>query len=76
MADARATLAREEHRLAGQCAGQHRAVRDRLIRELRAENPARWTYPVLAEAVGCSPELVAAVVKGQTRDARSGVSHR
>lgn len=62
--------AREEHRLAGeseQLASQHRSRRDRLIRQLRAEDPQRWTYPALAAAVKCSPELVAAIVKGRVR---------
>jgi len=61
--------ARESHRLAGEAlrqAEQYRDQRDRLIRLLRAEDPKRWTYPALAAAVGCSPELVAAIVKGRT----------
>lgn len=44
----------------------HRTQRDRLIRQLREEDPDRWTYPALAAAVGCSPELVAAIIKGRT----------
>lgn len=40
-------------------------MRDRLIRQLRAEDPAAWTYPALANAVGVSPELIAAIVKGR-----------
>ena len=69
MSDARAALAREAHRLAGEAerrAAQHRARRDQLIRQLRRDDPRRWTYPALAAAVGCSPELVAAIVKGRT----------
>jgi hypothetical protein len=69
MSDARAALAREAHRLAGEAeqrAAQHRAHRDQLVRQLRREDPQRWTYPALAAAVGCSPELVAAIVKGRT----------
>jgi hypothetical protein len=69
MSDARAVQAREAHRLAGLAAdqaGQYRVQRDRLIRQLRAEDPQRWTYPAIARAVGCSPELVAAIVKGRT----------
>lgn len=69
MADARAVRAREAHRLAGSAdtvAEQNRAVRNRLVRQLRAEDPARWTYPALAKAVGCSPELIAAIVKGRS----------
>jgi hypothetical protein len=70
MSDARAVQAREAHRLAGDAerlAAQHRAQRDRLVRQLRAEDPARWSYTALARAVGCSPELIAAIVKGRTR---------
>lgn len=67
--DARAVAAREAHRLAGQAdalAEQHRQRRNHLIRQLRAEDPQRWTYPALAKAVGISPELAAAIVKGRT----------
>jgi AraC-like DNA-binding protein len=74
MSDVRAMQAREEHRLAGdagQLAEQHRTQRNRLIRQLRAENPQRWTYPALAAAVGCSPELVAAIVKDRPVPTRS-----
>ncbi len=70
MSDARAVHAREAHRLAGDAerlAAQHRAQRDRLVRQLRAEDPARWSYTALAAAVGGSPELIAAIVKGRTR---------
>lgn len=70
MSDIRAVSAREAHRLsgqAGQLAAQHRQRRDDLIRALRAENPTYWTYPRLATAVGCSPELVAAIIKQRTR---------
>lgn len=69
MSDARAVQAREAHRLAGEAerlAARHRAQRDRLVRQLRAEDPARWSYTALAAAVGCSPELIAAIVKGRT----------
>lgn len=48
--------------LTGQ-AGRHRAQRDQLVRQLRAEDPEYWTYPALARAVGCSPELVAYIIK-------------
>lgn len=66
MSDPRAAHAREEHRLAGaadRLAAQHRAQRDRLIRQLRTEDPRRWTYAAVAAAVLCSPELAAAIVK-------------
>ena len=64
--DIRAATAREENRLAAEderSAGLHREKRDRLVRLLRAEDPGRWTYPALARAVGCSPELIAHIVK-------------
>ncbi|WP_280470987.1 hypothetical protein [Nocardia cyriacigeorgica] len=69
MGDIRAQQAREHHRhsqTAEQQAEQHRAARNALIRALRADNPARWTYRALAAAVDCSPELIAAIVKGRT----------
>ena len=65
--DVRAQQAREHHRQAADALGQaeqHRQQRDALIRALRADG---WTYKALADAVGCSPELVAAIVKGRTR---------
>jgi hypothetical protein len=70
MSDARAAQAREAHRLAGEAdrlAAQHRMQRDRLVRQLRADDPGRWSYSALAAAVGCSPELIAAILKGRTR---------
>lgn len=69
VSDARAQQAREHHRaLADTLSGaeQHREQRNRLIRQLRTEDPAQWTYPALAKAVGCSPELIAAIIKGRT----------
>jgi len=68
--DARAQQAREHHRAAGAdeaSARRHRQQRDALVRQLRAEDPQHWTYPALAAAVGCSEELIAAIVKGRTR---------
>lgn len=64
--DIRAQQAREHHRASAgseQLAAQHRQQRDRLIRQLRRENPARWTYPALAAAVGCSPELIGVIIR-------------
>lgn len=63
--DPRAVRAREAHRLAGESerlAGQHRAERDRLIRELHADG---WSYTEVSRAVGCGWETVRAVVKGR-----------
>lgn len=70
VSDARAQQAREHHRRsidAGEVATQHRRQRDRLVRRLRVEDPDRWTYRALAKAVGCSEELIAAIVKERTR---------
>ncbi len=64
--DVRAQQAREHHRLAGESerqAGSHRVQRDRLVRQLRAEDPGTWTYLALSKAVGCSPELIAVIIK-------------
>lgn len=64
--DIRAEQAREHHREAaglGEQAGRHREQRDRLVRQLRADDPQTWTYTALARAVGCSPELIAYIVR-------------
>lgn len=64
--DSRAASAREHHRLAAEDeerAASHRFQRDLLIIALRRDDPARWTYKALADAVGCSPELAAHVCK-------------
>lgn len=69
VSDARAQQAREHHRAyvaAKENAGQHREQRNRLIRQLRASDPKRWTYPAIAAAVGCSEHLAAAIVNGRT----------
>lgn len=70
VSDARAQQAREHHRAsaaATEQANQHRQLRDQLVRQLRLSDPDRWTYAALAKAVGCSPELIAAIVKERTR---------
>lgn len=69
MSDPRAAQAREASRLARDAdavAAQHRAVRNRLVCALRAEDPQQWTYRALARAVGISEELVAAIIHGRT----------
>jgi len=69
VSDPRAVQAREAHRLAGEhgaLARQHRERRNHLVRRLRAEDPRRWTYAALARAIGISPEMAAAIVKGRT----------
>jgi hypothetical protein len=71
VSDARAARARELHRKAAEAdavAARHRAERDRLIRQLRDDDPARWSYGALAKAIGCSRELVALVLKRKGRD--------
>lgn len=68
VSDIRAQQAREHHRHAKDSeslAEQHRTARNALVRALRAEDPGRWTYSALAKAVGCGPELIAAIVKGR-----------
>lgn len=67
--DARVQQAREHHRaLADTLSGaeRHRQQRNELIRQLRNEDPERWTYGALARAINCSPELIAAIIKGRT----------
>jgi AraC-like DNA-binding protein len=64
--DVRAAQAREHHRQAGShdgVAARHRAQRDQLVRALRREDPGTWTYPTLASRVGCSPQLIAHIIR-------------
>jgi ribosome-binding protein aMBF1 (putative translation factor) len=66
--DPRVQQAREHHRRAAEAlalAERHRQQRDALIRRAREENPDRWSYSALAAAVGCSKELIAAIIKGR-----------
>lgn len=66
MTDARAQQAREAHRAslaALEQATAHRERRDTLVRALRDDDPRTWSYSALAKAVGCSPELIAVIVK-------------
>ncbi len=68
--DIRAQQAREHHRLAGEAeatARLHRDQRDQLVRLLREGDPVAWSYAALAGAVGCSPELVAYIIKGRSK---------
>jgi hypothetical protein len=64
--DIRAQQAREHHResngLTSQ-ASRHRQQRDQLVRQLRADDPGAWSYTALAKAVGCSPELIAYIIR-------------
>jgi len=68
--DARAQQAREHHEAAARAleeAARHREQRDALVRALRKEDPDRWSYKVLARTVGCSPELIAVILKQPRR---------
>lgn len=69
VSDSRAQQAREHHRAVAddeRAAAAHRAERNRLVRQLRDEDPTRWTYPALAAAVGCTTELIAAIIQRRT----------
>ena len=73
--DIRVQQAREHHRLAAESerlAGDHRKQRDRLVRQLRADDPGQWTYPALAAAVGCSPQLIAYIITEVSSSQRTG----
>lgn len=64
--DSRAQQAREHHRASTEgerLARQHRDQRDDLVRALY--DTGEWTYPSLAAAVGCSPELIAKIINPQ-----------
>lgn len=64
--DSRAQQAREHHRASTdgeRLARQHRGQRDELVRVLYATG--EWSYTSLAAAVGCSPELIAKIIKPQ-----------
>jgi ribosome-binding protein aMBF1 (putative translation factor) len=64
--DASVQQAREHHRRAAEAlalAERHRQQRDALVRRAREEDPGRWSYSALAAALGCSKELIAAIVK-------------
>jgi hypothetical protein len=60
--------AREHHRrslAARAVSDQEMEQRNRLIRQLREEDPERWSYGALAAAVGISRELAKAIVNGR-----------
>ncbi|MGB0972506.1 MAG: hypothetical protein ACPGVG_16335 [Mycobacterium sp.] len=64
--DPLARQAAEHHRKAGdasRAADVHRQQRDELIRRLWATERDRWTHAKLAAAVGCSPELIAKIIR-------------
>jgi hypothetical protein len=56
----------EEARHAQAKLDRTRARRNEIVRELRARDPKRWTYPALARATGMPKELIAAIVQGRT----------
>lgn len=60
--DVRAAAARDEHE-ASLAAARHRERRDELLRQLRREDSHYWTYKRLARIIGCSPELIAKIVR-------------
>jgi ribosome-binding protein aMBF1 (putative translation factor) len=67
--DPRIQQAREHHRRAAEAlalAERHRQQRDASIRRAREEDPERWSYSALAAAIGCSKELIAAIIKHRT----------
>lgn len=64
--DPRAARAKELHAKAAEAdraAERYRAERDRMIYQLRDEDPNRWSYGALAAALGCSRELIALIVR-------------
>lgn len=66
VSDLRAARARELHRKAleaDELAARYRTERDRIVHQLRHEDPARWTYAALARALGVSRELIALVAR-------------
>ena len=63
--DPLAAQARECHRKSqehSRVSRQFREQRDELVRRLWREKRRDWTYPSLARAVGCSPELIAKII--------------
>ena len=48
-------------------AGREREQRDRLIRQIREDDPGYWSYGALARAIGCSRELIAYIIADRKR---------
>lgn len=66
MSSDRIALARQAHEASLRSekeASRYRQQRDELIRSVRAEDPKKWKYATLAKAIGCSPELIAYIMK-------------
>lgn len=77
--DTRPQLARDAHASAhghDQAARDRRDIRDLVVRELRAEDPKRWTMSKLAAEVGCSKELIAYILKTTPEEETDGVQGR
>ena len=51
-------------------AAQRRAQRDELIVQLRTEDPSTWTYARLGNELGCSPELIALIMRKAAESAQ------
>lgn len=66
--DSRAQQAREHHRKAldaKRTSARHLEQRDALVRALYADGG--WSYPSLAAAIGCTPEVIAKIINPQRR---------
>ena len=64
--DIRAQQAREHHEAVGRAdheAEMHREQRDRLVRQLRAEDPVYWSYGRLVRTVGCSKSRIKQILE-------------
>lgn len=68
--DPRAAAARAHHRssqMHEEAAGRERLLRNQIVKTLRTEDPKKWTYGALADAVGCSEELIRKIISPQRR---------
>jgi hypothetical protein len=71
--DVRLALARQHHRHALNLdyqAQRAREQRNRLIRQVRAEDPVRWSYAVLASATGLSRPMIAVIITSSPRTSK------
>lgn len=50
-----------------EAAGRERLLRNQIVKTLRTEDPKKWTYGALADAVGCSEELIRKIISPQRR---------
>ena len=51
-------------------ASERRAARDELIVQLRTQDPSTWTYARLGAELGCSPELIALIMRKSAEQAQ------